>query len=156
MVTLVSRELHQIKFPGGAVERRPPLAPISSTTVTVETGVVVFTLPGTNPHDWTRDTLAFPVGNPGPAANFVSGIASAAPTSFWTPMNNLTAVNVPPETIFVQVTGSDGVPLSGFGQVTFPGNTVPPPVGFAIDSSEVEYLATSRPACTNVGHCCIW
>jgi hypothetical protein len=65
MVTLVSRESHQIKFPGGAVERRPPLAPISSTTVTVETGVVVFTLPGTNPHDWTRDTLAFPVGNPG-------------------------------------------------------------------------------------------
>jgi hypothetical protein len=91
MVTLISRESHQVKFPGGTIKGRSPLQPSIALTVTVETGVAVFALLGTNPHDWTRDTLAVPVGAAGPAADFISGIASAAPTSFWTPMNNLTA-----------------------------------------------------------------
>jgi hypothetical protein len=34
----------------------------------VETGVVVFTLLGTNPHGWTCDTLVFPVGAAGLAS----------------------------------------------------------------------------------------
>jgi hypothetical protein len=102
-------------------------------TVTVETGVVVFTLLGTNPHDWTRDTLVFPVGAAGPAADFISGIASAAPASFWTPMNNVATAD---ETVVVQGTDGDNLPIQSSGIV---GVLVPPPVGFAIDSAEVAY-----------------
>jgi hypothetical protein len=74
---------------------------------TVETGVAVFSLLGTNPHDWTRDTLAFPVGTAGPRAEYVIGVASAAPTSFWTPMNNVQTVEGGSESFVVNVTGSD-------------------------------------------------
>jgi hypothetical protein len=87
MVTLISKESHQIKFPGGTI--RGPSSHPFPVTVTVETGVAVFKLVGTNPHDWTRDTLVFPVGAAGPASDFISRIASAAPASFWTPMNNV-------------------------------------------------------------------
>ncbi len=143
MVTLISRESHQITFPGGATAGRPPLHPPTTLTVTVETGVAVFTLLGTNPHDWTRDTLAFPVGATGPAADFVSGIASAAPTSFWTPMNNVATAGGGSQTFPVTVFGNDNnnSPLSLSGQVTvgFPGFQVPPPVGFAIDSAAIAY-----------------
>lgn len=81
MITLTSKESQQIEFPGGA----PSLPVLGSLTVTVETGVAVFSFVGAIAHDWTRDILSFPVGGPSTAAEFVSGIASAAPASFWTP-----------------------------------------------------------------------
>ncbi len=81
MITLTSKESQQIEFPGGA----PSLPVLGALTVTVETGVAVFAFVGTHAHDWTRDTLSFPVGGPCTAGEFVSGIASAAPASFWTP-----------------------------------------------------------------------
>jgi hypothetical protein len=136
MITLISKESHQIKFPGGSIQWHPLPHPLP-VTVTVETGVAVFALLGTNPHDWTRDTLVFPVGASGPASDFISGIASAAPTSFWTPMNNLVTGT---ETISVTVSGNDSagrfLQLSGGGTAVIP---VPPPVGFAIDSAKVAY-----------------
>jgi hypothetical protein len=94
---------------------------------------VVFTLLGTIPHDWTRDTLVFPVGAAGPAEDFMSGIASAAPTSFWTPMNNVATAD---ETVGVQGIDNNGQLIQSSGSV---GVLVPPPVGFAIDSAEVAY-----------------
>lgn len=144
MITLISKESHQIKFPGGSSPAEgPPLHHTAALTVTIETGVAVFSLLGTNPHDWTRDTLNIPVGAAGPRAEYVSGIASAAPTSFWTPMNNLQATGGGSENISVNVTGSDSsgdfVSASGGGSVDFPSFPVPPPIGFAIDSAEVAY-----------------
>jgi hypothetical protein len=144
MVALISKETHQIKFPGGSVlADRPPLQHEVSTTVTVETGVAVFTLLGTNPHDWTRDTLVFPVGAAGPSTESVSGIASAAPTSFWTPMNNLETTGGGTENFTVNVSGSDSsggpVSASGGGVVNIPSIPIPPPIGFAIDSAEVTF-----------------
>jgi len=122
MVTLISRESHQ-KFSGGTIEGRPPLHPSATLTVTVETGVAVFTLLGTNPYDWTRDTLAFPVGAAGLAPDFVSGIASAAPTSVRTPMNNVAMEGGGSQNIPVNVTGSDSnnsSPLSGQINIQLP------------------------------------
>lgn len=144
MVALISKEFHQIKFPGGSVPGEgPPLNHEVSTTVTVETGVAVFTLLGTNPHDWTRDTLVFPVGAAVPNTEYVSGIASAAPTSFWTPMNNLATTGGGTENFSVTVSGSDSsgnsVSASGDGTVNIPNVPIPPPVGFAINSAEVAY-----------------
>jgi hypothetical protein len=147
MVNLISRESHQIKFPGGTLPARLPVLPPVTLTVTVETGVVVFTLLGTNPHDWTRDTLAFPVGAAAPSGDFISGIASAAPTSFWTPMNNVAISGGGQETAPVLVGGTDGngspIELSGSATVALPGVPVPPPVGFAIDAAEVAYSTSA-------------
>jgi hypothetical protein len=144
MVALISKETHQIQFPGGNVQAGgPPLHHEIATTVMVETGVAVFTLLGTNPNDWTRDTVSFPVGVPTPRSDYINGIASAAPTSFWTPMTNLKAVGGGGESIPVNVSGSDsdGGSVSASGEVNLeiPGTFVPPPVGVAIDSAEVAY-----------------
>ena len=143
-VTLTSKESHQISFPGGTQHTLPVEPPIN-LTVMVETGVVVFTLLGTNPHDWTRDTLSFPVGTTGPAAGFASGIAAAAPTSFWTPMNNAQTEGGGNEQVPVFLSGStsggDSVSVGGSIEVGLPGSIVPPPVGFAIDSAEIAYSA---------------
>jgi hypothetical protein len=139
MITLISKQSQQIQFPGNP-SPRPNILP--AHTVTVETGVAVFTLLGTNPHDWTRDTLSFPVGAPCPPAEFASGIASASPASFWTPLDN----EVHGPTIFdapVQVAGvtDDGhrVSASGAAHIIIPFEAVPPPFGCAVDSASVAY-----------------
>ncbi|HWB51808.1 MAG TPA: hypothetical protein VG651_22060 [Stellaceae bacterium] len=147
-VTLTSKESHQISFPGGTLHPHPPVLPPANLTVTVETGVVVFTLLGTNPHDWTRDTLSFPVGPAAPEAEFVNGVAAAAPTSFWTPMNNVATAGGGNETVFVSGFDSNNDQFSGSGVVQLPPVLVPPPVGFAIDSAEISHGQTGRPALT--------
>ena len=141
-VTLISKESQQISFPGGTRRIRPVL-PTVDLTVTIETGVVVFTFLGTNPHDWTRDTLTFPVGVAGPIEDFDNGIAAAAPTSFWTPMNNVQTAQGGTELVPIFLGGSsssgDSVEVSGEIDIGLPGSLIPPPVGFAIDSAEVAY-----------------
>jgi hypothetical protein len=146
-VTLTSKESHQVSFPGGTQHTLPVLPPVN-LTVTVETGVVVFTLLGTNPHDWTRDTLSFPVGLTAAGAEFVSGVAAASPTSFWTPMNNVPVVDPGDETVFVSGSDSNNDQFSGSGLVQLPAFPVPPPVGFAIDSAEISHGQTGRPTLT--------
>ena len=85
MLTLISKNSSFINFPDGShVVGRIP----RKFTIIVETGVAVFNLVGTNPHDWTRDTLAFPVGWPIPTGSFVYGMALGHPASFWTPGSN--------------------------------------------------------------------
>jgi hypothetical protein len=142
MVTLTAKESSKISFPGGT---RGGIAIQPVLTVTVETGVAVFNLVGTHEHDWTRDTLSFPVGAPCAAAEFVSGIAAASPCSFWTPMNNLTSSGGGTSEIPVNVSGttSGGDSVSSFGSisVSFPGSVIPPPIGFAVDSASVSYSA---------------
>lgn len=144
MVTLTSKTSAQIKFPGTpstgvGVELH------GSQTVTVETGVAVFALTGTNPHDWTRDTLTFPVGAPCTAADYVSGIAAASPTSFWTPMKNIDSSGGGDEPVNLSVSGStssgDSVGGSASGSIFVPGSLIPPPIGVAIDSATVSYSA---------------
>ena len=141
-VTLISKESQQISFPGGT-QRTLPFQQTVDLTVTIETGVVVFTFLGTNPHDWTRDTLTFPVGTLG--QGFETGIAAAAPTSFWTPMNNVQSSQGGTEQVPVFLGGSDSsgdsVEVSGEIAVGLPGSFIPPPVGFAIDSAEVGFPA---------------
>jgi hypothetical protein len=142
MITLTSKQSHQIKFPGSK-ETVSHILPV--LTVTVETGVAVFTLIGTNPHDWTRDTLSFPVGAPCAAAEFASGIASACPVSFWTPLNKEDNTGEISFTAPVTVNGStdDGHSVTAFGDVhiSIPGSAVPPPLGLAVDSALVSYSA---------------
>ena len=139
-VTLISKESQQISFPGGTQPSLPDRPPVN-LTVTIETGVVVFAFVGTNPHDWTRDTLTFPVGTPG--QGFDNGIAAAAPTSFWTPMNNVqtSAGGIEPVSAFLSGLSSSGdsVEVSGAIDVALPGSFIPPPVGFAVDAAEVAY-----------------
>jgi hypothetical protein len=141
MVTLVSKSSSQISFPGSSIS----VSAIHPTlTVTVESGVAVFTLFGTNAHDWTRDTLSFPVGVPCSAVNYRSGIASASPTSFWTP---LSAETVSTESVEVDVGGydsaGDSFSASGGGNVTVPNV---PALGCAVDSASVEYsISAGQP-----------
>jgi hypothetical protein len=131
MVTLTSKSSAQIKFPG-TPSTGVEVELHGSQTVTVETGVAVFALTGTNPHDWTRDTLTFPVGAPCPAGDYVSGIAAASPTSFWTPMGNIQGTSGG-----AVETGVDG---NGNPVITnLPGSLIPPPIGVAIDSATVSY-----------------
>jgi hypothetical protein len=125
-----------------------PVLPPVNLTVTVETGVVVFTLLGTNPHDWTRDTLSFPVGPAAPEAAFVSGVAAASPTSFLTPMKNVPIVDAGDETVFVSGSDSNNDQFSGSGVVQLPAFPVPPPVGFAIDSAEISHGQTGQATLT--------
>jgi len=139
-VSIISRESQQITIPGGTQQTSPVLPPVV-TTITVETGVVVFTFLGTIAHDWTRDTVAFPVGPAIPTADFVNGIAAATTTSFWTPMNNAPVEGKGTEQIPVGLSGGDSagnsVTVSGEIDVSLPGFIAPPPVGFAIDSAQV-------------------
>jgi hypothetical protein len=130
MITLISKTSSLIQFPGGSqvIGRLP-----RTLTVTIETGVAVFNLVGTNPHDWTRDTLSFPVGNSIPRGDFVSGMALGHPASFWTPLENIQVVGGGSETVSVQ--GDDG--SGGWTNVQLPGSLVPPPIGYAVDSAVV-------------------
>lgn len=126
MITLTSKQSDQIKFPGSQATASPLLPTL---TVTVETGVAIFTLVGTNPHDWTRDTLSFPIGAPCTAAEFASGIACASPASFWGPTH-------------IELVAPGG-PIFGTGpggqQVQIPPELVPQPYGCAVDSALVSY-----------------
>jgi hypothetical protein len=138
MIALISKQSNQIKFPGYPSK---DVAVFPAHTVTVETGVAVFNLVGTNPNDWTRDTLSFPVGAPCAADEFASGIACASPASFWTPSNTLESEPL----IFeapVDVTGTTDddhrVRASGTAHIrTF--QILPPRLGCAVDSSSVFY-----------------
>ena len=121
--------------------------PLEETlTVTVETGVVIFQLSGTIAHDWTRDTVTFPVGQN--TAGFVSGIASASATSFWTPLKHVSGSNGGSETVFVQGSTSSGDSITASGQVSFPGSLIPPPIGVAIDSPTITHSGTGQPQLT--------
>jgi hypothetical protein len=134
VVTLTSKDSHRIQFPGGS----DPIVVLHGTrTVTVETGVAVFSLVGTNAHDWTRDSLSFPIGIPCAPADFVSGIASASPTSFWTPYSLAPAgSNLGPDIEPVVVQPVPDAPL-GVGRVFIP------PLGAAVDSALVSYSASA-------------
>lgn len=127
MITLTSKQSSHIQMPG-----LPPASPIfGPETVTVETGVAVFALVGTITHDWTRDTLTFPIGVPCGPAEYVGGVAAASPASFWTPYafgDGTAGPDVEP-VIVQQIPNS---PLGG-GLVFFP------PLGFAVDSAHVSY-----------------
>lgn len=144
MVALVSKVSSQITFPGSS-----ELSPIlGSPTVTAESGVAVFNFVGTNPHDWTRDTLSFPIGRPCTEAEFSSGIATASPTSFWTP---LSAANYRDQQISVDVSGQDStggfINLGGIISVT--GIPILPPLGVAVDNATVSYSnAAGQPVLT--------
>ena len=139
MITLSSKTSSQIKFPGGG-KITPVHGPL---TITIETGVAIFALTGTNPHDWTRDTLSFPVGSPCPPGDFLSGMAVGSPASFWTPMNNVASTGDSSYSAPVSVSGTDGsgngISLSGWAQITIPGSPIPPPIGVAVDSATVFY-----------------
>jgi hypothetical protein len=133
VITLTSKESQQIEFPGGA----PSLPVLGALTVTVETGVAVFAFVGTHAHDWTRDTLSFPVGGPCTAGEFVSGIASAAPASFWTPYSLTPAgSSVGPDVELVVVQPIAGTSAGG-------GLVFIPPLGFAVDAAAVSYSAAA-------------
>jgi len=143
MVTVTSKSSKQIQFPGGLRH----VGPIEETlTVTVETGVVIFQLSGTIAHDWTRDTVTFPVGIN--TSGFVNGIASASATSFWTPLKNVSGTDGGSETVFVQGSTGNGDSVSASGQVSFPGSFTPPPIGVAIDSSTIAHSGTGQPQLT--------
>ncbi len=143
MVTVTSKSSKQIQFPGGSRH----VGPLEETlTVTVETGVVIFLLSGTIAHDWTRDTVTFPVGQN--TSGFVSGIASASTTSFWTPLKNVSGIDGGSETVFVQGSTGSGDSVSASGQVSFPGSFAPPPIGVAIDSSTITHSGTGQPQLT--------
>jgi hypothetical protein len=130
MVTLISRESKQIQFPGGKEhELIPPIDVL--LTITVETGVAVFAMTGSNPNDWTRDTLSFPVGVPCKPAEFSSGIATAAPTSALARKDPVDTITI--TTIFEGPGGSlqpqpQAIPIA-----------VPQPHGVAVDSASVSY-----------------
>lgn len=132
MITLTSKSSSLIQFPGGM--SAGPIALRKTLTVYIETGVAVFDLPGTNPHDWTRDTLTFPVGPTFPAgSNFVSGMALGDPASFWTPLKNIQSAGGGVETITVP-DGNGGVSVES---IDIPPSLVPPPIGYAVDSATV-------------------
>jgi hypothetical protein len=141
-IPLISKQAKQIQFHAD----NTPVTPLHpALNVTIETGVAVFTFLGTNPNDWTRDTLSFPVGVPGAAAEFTSGMASAGVASFWTPLKSEPHS---PEVTYsapVSVGGStdDGhsVTASGSVEISIPSVALPPPLGCAVDSASVSYSA---------------
>ncbi len=132
MVTLISKSSSQIQFPGGSTSGGPIVLQ-RTLTIHIETGVAIFDLEGTNPHDWTRDTLTFPVGPTFAAGSFVGGMALGHPASFWTPLKNVQTTGGGDET--VSVTDSSGD--TGWGDVEIPGSLVPPPIGYAVDSASL-------------------
>jgi hypothetical protein len=132
MVTLISKSSSLIQFPGGMSSG--PVTLRKTLTIHIETGVAVFDLEGTNPHDWTRDTLTFPVGPTFAAgSNFVSGMALGNPASFWTPLKNIQSTPTTTETF--SITDSSGNPSAISVQI--PGSLIPPNVGYAVDSATV-------------------
>lgn len=132
MVTLTSKNSSQIQFPGGMSAGPIPLR--KTLTIHIETGVAVFDLEGTNPHDWTRDTLTFPVGPTFSAgSSFVSGMALGNPASFWTPLKNVQSAGGGSESF--PVTDSNG--NSSSITIDFPDSLIPPPIGYAVDSATV-------------------
>jgi hypothetical protein len=133
MITLTSKESSQIKIPGPL----PSVPILGPETVTIETGVAVFAFVGTIAHDWTRDTLTFPVGAPGTSSEFVSGIAAASPCSFWTPYSLAPAGSTAgPDVEPVVVQSIPNTPLGG-------GLVFIPPLGFAVDSATISYSAAA-------------
>jgi hypothetical protein len=137
MITLTSKESAHITVPGPA-----PASPILGTeTVLIETGVAVFALTGTIAHDWTRDTLTFPVGVPCPPGAFVRGIAAASPASFWTPYAFPGSTAGPDvEPVLVQQ-----IPNTQLGGAL----VFLPPLGFAVDAASVAYSsAAGQPTLT--------
>ncbi|WP_348263906.1 hypothetical protein P8935_05055 [Telmatobacter sp. DSM 110680] len=132
MVTLISKNSSLIQFPGGT--SAGPVVLRKTLTIYIETGVAVFDLEGTNPHDWTRDTLTFPVGPTFAAgSSFVSGMALGNPASFWTPLKNVQST--PSSSESFSITDGNGNPnLISF---EIPGSLIPPPIGYAVDSATV-------------------
>ena len=141
MVTLTSKNSSQIQFPGGQSAGPIPLR--RTLTIHIETGVAVFDLEGTNPHDWTRDTLTFPVG-PTLAAgsSFVSGMAVGNPASFWTPLKNVQSTGSSDQSFSV----TDGNGNSQFISIDIPGSAIPPPIGYAVDGATVTATPGSSQA----------
>lgn len=134
MITLTSKESSQIRLPGPA----PALPILGTESVIVETGVAVFALVGTHLHDWTRDSLAFAVGVPCAQNEFVRGIASASPASFWTPYALApqgSTVGPDVEPVIVQ-----SIPNTPLGTAL----VFIPPLGFAVDSASVSYSSADR------------
>lgn len=134
MITLTSKQSQQIEFPGGS---NPIIAFGGTRTVTVETGVAVFSFVGTHAHDWTRDSLSFPVGAPCAQTQFVSGIAASNPASFWTPYSLAPAgssVGEDVEPVAVQPVPNEPVAV---------GLVFIPPLGFAVDSATVSYSVSA-------------
>lgn len=149
MISLISKESSQIDFP------------VTSQSITsvqsnrpheliIESGVAVISFRGQNSTDWTRDGLSFPVGKPTQQRNFLSGIASASPASFWTNPSPLSLTpGLSSEIVSGQVTvegsGPNG-PIFSSGNVSL---SVPVPVyglngnipdiGCAVDSATVAY-----------------
>ncbi len=139
MITLTSRESAQITIQGPTTA-----SPIVGTeTVIIETGVAVFTLTGTIAHDWTRDSLSFPVAVPCTAGEFGGGIAVASPASFWTPyalapQGSTAGPDVEP--VIVQP-----IPNTQLGGAL----VFIPPLGFAVDAASVAYSsAAGQPILT--------
>ncbi|MGA3186301.1 MAG: hypothetical protein ABSF22_04260 [Bryobacteraceae bacterium] len=137
MISLTSKQSAQISFiatPRETVTITPPL------TMIIESGVAVFSFAGTHANDWTRDTLAFPVGEPCTEALFLSGIAAASPASFWMPLEK--GVSTSTSEVNVEVSGADsaGNPVTLGGSVQIQ-QVFPPPIGCAVDSATVAYSA---------------
>jgi hypothetical protein len=142
MVTLISKNSSLIQFPGGTSPG--PVVIRKTLTIYIETGVAVFDLEGTNPHDWTRDTLTFPVGPTFAAgSSFVSGMALGNPASFWTPLRNVQSIPGSSET-FPITDGSGNTSVISF---QIPGSSIPPPIGYAVDSATV-HSGTSQAQIT--------
>jgi hypothetical protein len=132
MVTLTSKSSSQIQFPGGT--SAGPVVIRKTLTITIETGVAVFDLEGTSPHDWTRDTLTFPVGPTfAGGSSFVSGMALGNPASFYTPLKNVEST--PSSSEDFPVTDGNG----NTSEISFeiPGSFIPPQIGYAVDSATV-------------------
>jgi hypothetical protein len=137
MVSLTSKQSSLIAFKATPIETitiDPPL------TMVIETGVAVINFGGTNPNDWTRDTLAFPVGEPCAANLYLSGIAAASPCSFYMPLAKDTSTGNYQASVSVSGADSSGnvLFLSGTADVV---ETVSPPIGCAVDSAIVTYSA---------------
>jgi hypothetical protein len=132
VVTLTSKSSSLVQFPGGT--SLGPVVIRKTLTIAIETGVAVFDLEGTNPHDWTRDTLTFPIGPTFAAgSSFVSGMAVGNPASFWTPLKNIQST--PSSSEAFPVTDGNG----NVSEISFeiPGSLIPPPIGYAVDSATV-------------------
>jgi hypothetical protein len=143
MVTLISKSSSLLQFPGGVTPG--PIVISKTLTIYIETGVAVFNLEGTNPHDWTRDTLTFPVGPKFTApSTFVSGMAVGNPASFWTPLKNVQSTGGSSET-FPVTDGSGNTSVISF---QIPGSLIPPPIGYAVDSATVQPTGISQAEIT--------
>ncbi len=148
MISLISKQSNQIKIV--TAQRTTALA--GPFDLLIETGVAAISFGGSNPHDWTRDTLSFPVGEKINAHQFVSGIASAGPASFWAnpPLLSLgvgigdlsgSGTDSQGNSIFIEV----GQAVTGVG---LEGNVVG--LGCAVDSATVAYSGPSGQPVLNL------